>query len=129
MGTRAKPGNQLVHYICIHLLDPHWTMPRQAVISAQQHKLQCISDSLIISKTNITVKRHIITSNYVTSIQHAAVLLYCIIYMAGIAFILLYLYPLVIPTLEYASAVCDLYTRSTQTVSLIISKTNSHHDR
>ena len=27
-GTRAKPGNQLVYYICIHLLDPHWTMPR-----------------------------------------------------------------------------------------------------
>ena len=23
-GTRAKPGNQLVYYICIHLLDPHW---------------------------------------------------------------------------------------------------------
>ena len=31
-GTRTKPGNQLVYYICIHLLDPHWTMPRQAVI-------------------------------------------------------------------------------------------------
>ena len=30
--TRTKPGNQLVYYICIHLLDPHWTMPRQAVI-------------------------------------------------------------------------------------------------
>ena len=39
MGTRAKPGNQLVYYICIHLLNPHWTMPRQAVISTQQHKL------------------------------------------------------------------------------------------
>ena len=38
MGTRAKPGNQLYH-ICIHLLNPHWTMPRQAVISTQQHKL------------------------------------------------------------------------------------------
>ena len=38
MGTRAKPGNQLV-YICIHLLNPHWTMPRQAVISTLQHKL------------------------------------------------------------------------------------------
>ena len=38
-GTRAKPGNQLVYYICINLLDPHWTMPRQAVISTQQHKL------------------------------------------------------------------------------------------
>ena len=38
-GTRAKPGNQLVYYICIHLLDPHWTMPRQAEISTQQHKL------------------------------------------------------------------------------------------
>ena len=38
-GTRAKPGNQLVYYICIHLLDPHWTMPRQAVMSTQQHKL------------------------------------------------------------------------------------------
>ena len=38
-GTRAKPGNQIVYYICIHLLDPHWTMPRQAVISTQQHKL------------------------------------------------------------------------------------------
>ena len=24
--TRAKPGNQLVYYICIHLLDPHWTI-------------------------------------------------------------------------------------------------------
>ena len=23
----------------IHLLNPHWTMPRQAVISTQQHKL------------------------------------------------------------------------------------------
>ena len=31
-GTRTKTGNQLVYYICIHLLDPHWTMPRQAVI-------------------------------------------------------------------------------------------------
>ena len=40
MGTRAKPGNQLVLYhICINLLNPHWTMPRQAVISTQQHKL------------------------------------------------------------------------------------------
>ena len=39
MGTRAKPGNQLVHNICIHLLNPHWPMPRQAVISTQQHKL------------------------------------------------------------------------------------------
>ena len=39
MGTRAKPGNQLVYHICIHLLNPHWTMPRQAVISRQQHKL------------------------------------------------------------------------------------------
>ena len=37
MGTRAKPGNQLVYHICIHLLNPHWTMPRQAVISTQQH--------------------------------------------------------------------------------------------
>ena len=39
MGTRAKPGNQLVYHICIHLLNPHWTMHRQAVISTQQHKL------------------------------------------------------------------------------------------
>ena len=39
MGTRAKPGNQLVYHICIHLLNPHLTMPRQAVISTQQHKL------------------------------------------------------------------------------------------
>ena len=39
MGTRAKPGNQLLYHICIHLLNPHWTMPRQAVISTQQHKL------------------------------------------------------------------------------------------
>ena len=38
-GTRAKPGNQLVYYICINLLDPHWNMPRQSVISTQQHKL------------------------------------------------------------------------------------------
>ena len=38
MGTRAKPGNQLVYHICIHLLNPHWPMPRQAVISTQ-HKL------------------------------------------------------------------------------------------
>ena len=38
MGTRAKPGNQLVYHICIHLLNPHWTMPRQAVISTQEHK-------------------------------------------------------------------------------------------
>ena len=36
---------------------------------------------------------------------------------------ILYLYPLVRPTLCYASAGCDLYT-TTQTVSLIISKTN-----
>ena len=39
MGTRAKPGNQLVYHICIHLLNAHWPMPRQAVISTQQHKL------------------------------------------------------------------------------------------
>ena len=39
MGTRAKPGNQLVYHICIHLLNAHWTMPRQAVISTEQHKL------------------------------------------------------------------------------------------
>ena len=39
MRTRAKPGNQLVYHMCIHLLNPHWTMPRQAVISTQQHKL------------------------------------------------------------------------------------------
>ena len=39
-GTRAKPGNQLVYYICIHLLDPHWNMHRLSgsVISTQQHK-------------------------------------------------------------------------------------------
>ena len=36
MGTRAKPGNQLVYHICIHLLNPHWPLPRQAVISTQQ---------------------------------------------------------------------------------------------
>ena len=35
----GKPGNQLVYHICIHLLNPHWPMPRQAVISTQQHKL------------------------------------------------------------------------------------------
>ena len=39
MGTRVKPGNQLVYHICIRLLNPHWPMPRQAVISTQQHKL------------------------------------------------------------------------------------------
>ena len=39
MGTRAKPGNQLIYPIFIHLLNPLWTMPRQAVISTQQHKL------------------------------------------------------------------------------------------
>ena len=39
MGTRAKPGNQLLYHICIHLLNPHWNMPRQSVISTQQHKL------------------------------------------------------------------------------------------
>ena len=38
MGTRAKPGNQLVSYL-YPLVKPHWTMPRQAVISTQQHKL------------------------------------------------------------------------------------------
>ena len=38
-GGKAKPGNQLVYYICIHLLGPHWIMPRQALISTQQHKL------------------------------------------------------------------------------------------
>ena len=31
-------GRSLI-YICIHLLDPHWIMPRQSVISTQQHKL------------------------------------------------------------------------------------------
>ena len=36
---------------------------------------------------------------------------------------ILYLYPFVRPTVEYTSALCDLYT-TTQTVSLIISKTN-----
>ena len=36
-GTRAKPGNQLVYYICIHLF--YWIMPRQALISTQKHKL------------------------------------------------------------------------------------------
>ena len=43
---------------------------------------------------------------------------------------LVYLYPLVKPTLDYASASCDLYT-TTQTVSLIISETNcktSYHN-
>ena len=35
----GKPGNQLVYHICIYLLNPHWPMPRQAVISTQQHKL------------------------------------------------------------------------------------------
>ena len=35
---RSRVTMQLVYYICIHLLDPHWTMPRQAVISTQQHK-------------------------------------------------------------------------------------------
>ena len=40
-GNPSEAGyNQLVyHNICIHLLNPHWTMPRQAVISTQQHKL------------------------------------------------------------------------------------------
>ena len=38
-GTRVKPVKQLVYCICIHLLDPHWTMPRHAVISTQQQTL------------------------------------------------------------------------------------------
>ena len=38
-GTRAKPGDQLVNYMGVHLLDPHWNMPRQSVISTQHHKL------------------------------------------------------------------------------------------
>ena len=40
MGTRAKPGNQLVYHICIHLLNPHWNMPRQSVISI--HNTKCL---------------------------------------------------------------------------------------
>ena len=50
MGTRVKPGNQLVYHICIHLLNPHWTMPRQAVISTQQHKL---SHYLLVKQTEL----------------------------------------------------------------------------
>ena len=51
MGTRAKPGNQLVVYhICIHLLDLHWNMPRQSVISTQQHKL---SHQLLVKRTEL----------------------------------------------------------------------------
>ena len=53
-GTRAKPGNQLVYYICIHLLDPHWTMLRHALHNNTK------SVSLSISKNSRTVKRHII---------------------------------------------------------------------
>ena len=49
-GTRAKPGNQVVYCICIHLLDPHWNMPRQSVISTQQHKL---SHSLLVKRTEL----------------------------------------------------------------------------
>ena len=47
----------------------------------------------------------------------------CHVLLYGMNSIHIYLYPLVRPTLEYASAVCDLYT-TTQTVSLIISETN-----
>ena len=36
---RSRVTMQLVYHICIHLLNPHWPMPRQAVISTQQHKL------------------------------------------------------------------------------------------
>ena len=36
---RSRVTRALVYHICIHLLNPHWTMPRQAVISTQQHKL------------------------------------------------------------------------------------------
>ena len=36
----GEAGYQLVYYICIHLLDPQLSMPRQAVNSTQQqHKL------------------------------------------------------------------------------------------
>ncbi len=55
--------------------------------------------------------------------RHSWCWAYPLLYMAWIALNLLYLYPLVRPTLEYASAVCDLYITK-QTVSLIISKTN-----
>ena len=39
MGTRAKPGNHAASISYLYPLNPHWTMPRQAVISTQQHKL------------------------------------------------------------------------------------------
>ena len=57
-GTRAKLGNQLVYYICIHLL----CTPKLDYASAGCELYTTTQTvSLIISKTNRTVKRHIIT--------------------------------------------------------------------
>ena len=66
-GTRAKPGNQLLYYICIHLLDPHWTI--YASTGCDLYTTQTVS--LIISKTNRTVKRHIITCKQLYHVHSA----------------------------------------------------------
>ena len=66
-GTRAKPGNQLLYYICIHLLDPYWTI--YASTGCDLYTTQTIS--LIISKTNRTVKRHIITCKQLCHVYSA----------------------------------------------------------
>ena len=52
-----------------------------------------------------------------------AMLCYAMLCYAMLCYAMLYYTILVRPTLEYASAVCDLYT-TTQTASLIISETN-----
>ena len=75
-------------------------MPRPFSQAAAVQAMPCYAmNSIHITSSSDTVQGSVILPHYRT--------------------LLLYLYPIVTPTLEYASAVCDLYT-TTQTDSLII---------
>ena len=38
-GGREPERSRVTRFVSTSVLDPHWTIPRQAVISTQQHKL------------------------------------------------------------------------------------------
>ena len=47
-GGWEPERSRVTSYSISYLLNPHWTMPRQAVISTQQHKL---SHYLLVKQT------------------------------------------------------------------------------
>ena len=64
--SRLCPVIYGMNSIRIHLLDPHWNMPRRCDLYTTTQTV-----SLIISKTNRTVKRHSITCKQLCHVHSA----------------------------------------------------------